>query len=221
MTVSYLFPLHTKQACRHPLERPPTFPLWAWPSTPAWSRTLPTSTAGNAVTRCGYGSYMAVKHGNCLGHWEILRKDKRQHDEKIWVTWLRTGQRVYVHVRSLKTGPAQKLARPFKDPYQVVVLHPHGAELQSVERPKAQPIRVSLNQVHLCPPEIRHGVINTPEPGPEDMQADISSNGCEGVCVCADDGRSEEPGGTAEGIDHTVWRGRLVLTRTSYIREGR
>ena len=69
-------------------------------------------------------------------------------------------------------------------------MHPNGAKLQSVEHPRAQPFRVALNWVRLCPTDIT----STPEPEPEDMPADTSG---EGVCA-EEDICIEEPDETAE-----------------------
>ena len=59
------------------------------------------------------------------------KKQKEQHDKRARDVPLKIGQRVFLHVPSLKSGPAHKLARP----YWITALHPNGAELQSVDHP--------------------------------------------------------------------------------------
>jgi len=58
----------------------------------------------------------------------VQSRQKKQHDKRAWSTPLKVGPRVFVPVPSLKSGPAHKLARPFKGPYWVVALYPNGAD---------------------------------------------------------------------------------------------
>ena len=55
---------------------------------------------------------------------------------------------------SLKSGPAHKLARPFKGLFRVVAVHPNGAEVVLVEKPRSSPIRVAFNRLRWCPKEV-------------------------------------------------------------------
>ena len=47
-----------------------------------------------------------------------------------------------------------KFSRPFVAPYCVLTLYPNGAEVKLVAKPGFKLIRVSLNQVQLCPNDI-------------------------------------------------------------------
>jgi len=88
------------------------------------------------------------------------KKQKLYHDKKARATSFRVGDRVFVHMPALKTGPAHKLARPFKGPYRVLATYPNGAEVVPVDRPRAAPIRIAFNRLRQCPEDI-------PEPGEE------------------------------------------------------
>ena len=72
-------------------------------------------------------------------------KQKRQHVK------FAVGDRVFVNMAAIHSGPAYKLTRPYEGPYQVIATHLNGVELQSVQQPKAKPIRVALNRVRKCP----------------------------------------------------------------------
>ena len=70
-------------------------------------------------------------------------KQKVQHDKSVRTADFRIGEWVFVFMPSLKTGPAHKLARPFKGPYRILKLYPNGVDLQSIEHPQSQTIRVA------------------------------------------------------------------------------
>ena len=82
------------------------------------------------------------------------RKQKQQHDQRASSVDARVGDRVFVYMPSLKSGPAHKLARPFKGPFRVVALHSNGAEVVPVDKPRASPTRVALNRLRWCPEEL-------------------------------------------------------------------
>ena len=69
-------------------------------------------------------------------HVKIAQKrQKAQHDKKATAAELQVGERVFVHMPELKSGPGYKLARPFKGPYRVVETYTNGLELVPVEKP--------------------------------------------------------------------------------------
>ena len=82
------------------------------------------------------------------------RKQKQQHDQRASSVDARVGDRVFVYMPSLKSGPAHKLARPFKGSFRVVALHPNGAEVVPVDKPRASLTRVALNRLWWCPEEL-------------------------------------------------------------------
>ena len=82
------------------------------------------------------------------------QKHKAQHDKKARDFMFSPGDRVFVYMPAIRSGPAYKLTRPYKGPYHVITTHPNGVELQSVDHPKAKTIRVALNRVRHCPTAI-------------------------------------------------------------------
>ena len=59
---------------------------------------------------------------------------------------------------ALKSGPAHKLARPYKGPYRIVQLFPNRAEVKLVDNPRAPTIRVALNRVCRSPTQPEESV---------------------------------------------------------------
>ena len=78
-------------------------------------------------------------------------KQKHQHDKNTRDFKFAVRDRVFMHMPAIRSGPAYKLTRPYEGPYQVIATHLNGVELQSVQQPKAKPIRVALNRVRKCP----------------------------------------------------------------------
>ena len=58
---------------------------------------------------------------------------------------------MFVFMPSLKSGPAHKLALPYKGPYRIIRLYENGADVQLIDCPRAQPIRVALNRLRHYP----------------------------------------------------------------------
>ena len=54
------------------------------------------------------------------------KRQKVQHDKRATPADFNIGERVFVHIPALKSGPAYKLAHPFKGPYRVVENYPNG-----------------------------------------------------------------------------------------------
>ena len=73
------------------------------------------------------------------------------------------GDRVFVYNPSKKQGKMQKLARTFEGPYHVLKLHPNGAGLQLISKPRATTFRIALNQIRLCPKEIEESLAMPPQ----------------------------------------------------------
>ena len=107
-----------------------------------------------------YKSFMMREMSNA---WETAqksvqkaqKKQKRQHDKAAKDVDIQVGERVFVYMPALKSGPAHKLARPFQGPYRVVETYPNGVAVIPVEKPRAASIRVALNRVRRCPEQIR------------------------------------------------------------------
>ena len=116
-----------------------------------------------------------------------------------------------------KTGPLRKLARPFKGPYRVVVLHPNGADLHLIEKPRSEPIRVALNRLRRCPTEVAgdhapelHSLATTSMGSPVQMTTQNTRDPQEGTTVV-----SHQLSGALDCV-----RGRIVRGRTQ-LRPGR
>ena len=71
------------------------------------------------------------------------KKQKTQHDRTSKNADFQVGDRVFVFMPAMKSGPAHKLACPYKGPYRIVELHPNGAEVLMIDRPKSPAIRVA------------------------------------------------------------------------------
>ena len=82
------------------------------------------------------------------------KKQKFHHDKKSRNSDFQVGDRVFVFMPVLKSGPAHKLARPFKGPFRVIGMYPTGVEVVPVDKPKASSIRVALNWVRRCPGDV-------------------------------------------------------------------
>ena len=79
---------------------------------------------------------------------------KKQHDKLANDAEFAIGDRVFVVMPARRTGSMRKLACPFEGPYLIVAVYPNGADVKLIRKPHAPPIRVALNRVRRCPPEI-------------------------------------------------------------------
>ena len=82
------------------------------------------------------------------------RKQQRNYDRGAKPISLRVGDRVYLYVPAAKRGKAHKFARPFRGPYRILALYDNGADIRSIDHPREEPKRVSLNRLRKCPDEI-------------------------------------------------------------------
>ena len=64
------------------------------------------------------------------------------------------GYRVMVLMPAEQTGKNKKLHRPYFGPYCVTEIHPNSVMVVPVDRPKDPQIRVNLDRVTLCYPEL-------------------------------------------------------------------
>ena len=67
---------------------------------------------------------------------------------------IRVADRVMVLMPPEQTGKRRKLNRPYFGPYRVLEVHPNGVTVVPVDRPKDPSIRVNLDRVTLCYPEL-------------------------------------------------------------------
>lgn len=113
-----------------------------------------------------------------------------------------------------------------KGPHRVVAVHPNGAEVIPVEKPKASPIRVALNRLQWCQsevlekslqPESPRGIGNSTEHGHEEQDVDVEQEVDESM-ECQDDSNNAQAGSIPvkqpprlqdhEEVDSTVWTKR-------------
>ena len=96
---------------------------------------------------------------------------------------------------ALKTGHRRKLACPFEGPYRVVSVYPKGVEVQLVEKPRSQPIRVAQNRVRRCPEQVR----------------DLKESGETGKCTEGEDAEGQGTDLTDSDLSMApgTWSGRL------------
>ena len=52
-----------------------------------------------------------------------------------WIFKFRVGDRVFVLMPAIRSGPAYKLCRLYRGPYLVISTYLNGVELQSVQQP--------------------------------------------------------------------------------------
>ena len=103
--------------------------------------------------------YKTVMMQNLSAAWKLAQenvhkaqsKQKRQHDKKARGATINSGDRVFVYMPAIRTGPAYKLTRPYEGPYRVITTQPNGVELRSIDNPKDPTIQVALNRVRHCP----------------------------------------------------------------------
>lgn len=79
------------------------------------------------------------------------KKQKTQHDKTSKNVNFQVGDRVFVFMPGMKSGPAYKLACPYRGPYRIVELYPNGAEVLLIDQPKTPAIRVALNRLRRDP----------------------------------------------------------------------
>ena len=83
------------------------------------------------------------------------KQQKKQHDKAAKNSDFLVGDRVFVCMPAMKTGPLRKLSRPYKGPYRVISTYPNGVKVHPINQPRAEAIRVALNRVRRCPEEIQ------------------------------------------------------------------
>ena len=105
-------------------------------------------------------------------------KQKIHHDKTARNAEFKVGDRVFAFMPAMKTGPAYKLARPYKGPYRIMQLYPNGAELLLIDKPRSPPIRVALNRVRRCPEPVASS-----NPSPETDMAAADPHGPETVAT--------------------------------------
>ena len=63
------------------------------------------------------------------------RRQKHYHDRRAREEKFKVGEHVFVHTPTLNSGPAHKLASPFKSPYRIVTTCDSGVEVVDVGNP--------------------------------------------------------------------------------------
>ena len=94
--------------------------------------------------------------------WQVARdhiqksqhKQKKSYDKYTKTRVIRVDDRVMVLMPQERTGKTWKLHRPYFGPYRVLEVHPNSATVVPVGRPQGPSIRVNLDRVTLCYPEL-------------------------------------------------------------------
>ena len=89
------------------------------------------------------GSYQEELVTDLQAAWELARsnvkkaqqRQQRNYGKGSKPVFLRVGDRVYLHVPSIKRGKAHKFARPFTGPYRILGLYDNGADIRSIDHP--------------------------------------------------------------------------------------
>ena len=94
-----------------------------------------------------------------LGNWRenaSVRLRSGRNDFTIRSADLQISQleRVFLFKPAEKAGEAHKFARPYHGPFWVIELGTNTAKVRRVDKPKGEPILVSLDQLRQCPEEI-------------------------------------------------------------------
>ena len=79
---------------------------------------------------------------------------KRAYDRQAKERKVQVGDRVMVLMPAEQTGKNRKLQRLYFGPYRVIEIHPNGVTVVPVDRQKDPQIRVNLDRVTLCYPEL-------------------------------------------------------------------
>ena len=133
---------------------------------------------------------------------ETLKKAQRiHHDNSAKNADFQIGERVFLFVPSLRSGPSYKLARPFKGPYRILQLYPNGAELQLIDRPHSPTIRVALNRLRHFPGQTRNSGVNSSGLAPSESTP--SSKESTSTCPNEEDDVADRNETTARENDDT------------------
>lgn len=101
-------------------------------------------------------------HSKLSSAWELARKSlqqaqkkqKTQYDRKVCARPFREGERAFLYKPAEKTGEFRKLTHPFDGPYRVLEVGTNTASIVRIDRPKDEPILVSLDRLRHCPTEL-------------------------------------------------------------------
>ena len=85
---------------------------------------------------------------DCVEKAQIRQKRLYNLSERV------VGDRVFVFMPAKKTGHMRKLACPFHGPYRVIEVYPNGLDVHLVDKPGSPLIRVTMQHVRHCPPQI-------------------------------------------------------------------
>ena len=126
------------------------------------------------------------------------RKQKTTHDQSATKLKFSVGDRVFLFKPALKSGKAYKFAKPFQGPYRILKMFENGAEIQLVDKPRAESIRVALNRLRACPTELcaPSGDDEEERGAPQEKPA-VELSG------------EQPPVAVSGGLSDGVWKGRL------------
>ena len=150
-----------------------------------------------------------------LAQQNVKKAQQMQQDKKARDFMFSPGDRIFVHMPAIRSGPAYKLTRPYKGPYHVITTHPNEVKLQSVDYPKAKTIRVALNRVRHCPIAItdnKEVVMVKPvtnEDVSEDTENPKSEKEKEGEMEVTDSPQRYNGPQDKESKHQSVWESRL------------
>ena len=137
------------------------------------------------------------------------QRQKRYHDKAKEATQFHEGEIVYVFMPSKTVGEERKLQLPHEGPFRITRLWPSGVEVVRLGRGRKRPIRVALERLRKCPPELIQaaGLEEVAEPTgepenvvPEEMMNDTSHR---------DTTADKEGPGASENVPAGQWTTRL------------
>ena len=138
---------------------------------------LPTETVLSPPRDCqlwNLDDYKSILVREMSSAWSLAQdnikkaqgQQKRYYDRFERSAKFSIGDRVFVCMPAKKTGYLRKLACPYQGPYRVLEVCPSGLDLRPVDKPKASPIRVAMDRIRRCPPEIRECGVAAEQPNP-------------------------------------------------------
>lgn len=97
--------------------------------------------------------------------WEVARQNvekaqkrqKKYYDRHAREVTYKVGQRVFLYTPSAKSGQSYKFALPYKGPFRILGVKDNVAEIQNIDQPTAEVLRVALSRLRHCPKEIEMG----------------------------------------------------------------
>ena len=84
----------------------------------------------------------------------VEKRQKTPNDKWVKNASFHVGDRVFVYMPALMSGPSNKLGHPFKGPFLIREVFPNGAHVVLVQSQRSAGLRVALKYLWQCPDEL-------------------------------------------------------------------